>query len=238
MNRGVGVPTSIDPTANDLLITARDGTQLAINLAGASTVQDVMDLINNNAANNTGTTAVVARLAASGNGIELVDESTVTTGNLIVQTVEGSQAAHYLGFVAAGQTQTSSNTTNGSGAYVLQGEDRSTIESDSVFNTLLRLKKALEENNTEEIGRSIDRLDTDISRVNFARSEIGSRLQSLEVIGSRLQDEDVQLRSALSDDFDVDLVEAISNMTARQYALEASLRTSASLLQLSLLNFI
>ena len=39
----------------------------------------------------------------------------------------------------------------------------------------------------------------------------------------------MQLKSALSDDIDVDLVEAISNMTARQYALQASLQTSASI---------
>jgi flagellar hook-associated protein 3 FlgL len=107
-----------------------------------------------------------------------------------------------------------------------------------VFNTLIRLKRALETSDTEEIGKSISRLDTDISRVNFARADIGSRLQSLEVIGTKLQDEDVQLRSALSADMDVDLVEAISNMTARQFALQASLQTAGSLLQLSLLNFI
>ncbi len=58
------------------------------------------------------------------------------------------------------------------------------------------------------------------------------------MIGTKLQDENVQLKSALSDDMDVDLVEAISNMTARQYAFQASLQTAASLLQLSLLDFI
>jgi hypothetical protein len=36
----------------------------------------------------------------------------------------------------------------------------------------------------------------------------------------------------------VDLVQAISDLTARQYAFEASLRTAAGLLQLSLLNFL
>jgi flagellin-like hook-associated protein FlgL len=46
------------------------------------------------------------------------------------------------------------------------------------------------------------------------------------------------LRSALSDDLDADLVEAISNLTARQFSLQASLQTAASLLQLSLLDFI
>ena len=130
------------------------------------------------------------------------------------------------------------NSPDGDGNFVLQSEDRHTLETDSVFNTLLRLRSALEDADVVEIGRSIDRLDVDLERVSFAAAEIGTRLRSLSVIEIRLQDENVQLQSALSDDLDVDLVEAISNLTARQYAFEASLRTSASLLQLSLLNFI
>ncbi len=237
-NRGVGVPRANDPAKNDLLITARDGTQLAINLSTAKTVQDVINLINGNSSNNTGTTQVVARLAATGNGIELVDQSSATTGDLVVSAVEGSQAAQYLGFVSSSQSQTSSHTTDSDGNYVLQSADRMTVEADGVFNTLIRLKKALENNNTEEIGRSLDRLDSDIQRVSFAKSEIGSRVKSLEVIGTNLQDENVQLKAALSNDQDVDMVDAISNLTARQYSLQASLKSAASLMQLSLLNFI
>ncbi len=52
--------------------------------------------------------------------------------------------------------------------------------------------------------------------MSFARSDIGSKLQSLDAIGNKLKDENVQLQKALSDDTDVDLVDAISKMTARQ----------------------
>ena len=38
-----------------------------------------------------------------------------------------------------------------------------------------------------------------------ARAEIGGRLQNLDVIKTRLEDENVQLRTALSQDIDVDL---------------------------------
>lgn len=236
-NRGLGVPTAADATRDDLLITARDGTQLAVNLSTAVTVQDVIDLINTHPANVGIPQPITARLAQFGNGIELVDAST-GPGALVVAAAEGSQAAEFLGFVPSGQTQVSTTTADADGNYVLQSTDRNTVESDSVFNTLIRLKAALERNDAEEIGRSIGRLDTDITRVNFARSEIGSRLQSMEVISARLENEDVQLRSALSNDIDVDLVEAISNMTARQFALQASLQTAGNLLQLSLLDFI
>jgi flagellin-like hook-associated protein FlgL len=232
------VMSGSDVLGNDFMIQARDGTKLWIDLAGADTVGDVIQRINSNPDNNTGTTSVVARLAATGNGIELVDQSTASTGDLIVRGAEGSQAAQYLGFVPAGETQVSTNTLDSSGNYVIQSADHHAVESDSVFNTLIRLKQALEEGNTEEVGRAIDRLDADISRVTFARSEIGSRIQSLKVIGTKLQDENVELKQALSEEVEVDLVEAISNMTARQYALQASLQTAANLMQLSLLDFI
>jgi flagellar hook-associated protein 3 FlgL len=167
-------------------------------------------------------------------------DHTAGVGTLTVSVVEGSAAARDLGFVAEGATASDPTAIviDGSGNQVLKSEDRHTLEVDSVFNTLLRLKTALEENDEQEIGRALERLDADMDRVNFARAELGARLQTLEHIDLRLQDENVQLRSALSRDVDVDLVEAISNLTARQYAFEASLRTTASVMQLSLLNFL
>ena len=227
-NRGVGVPTS--DTADDIEIVASDGSVLSIDLTGATTVQDVLDRINTAAV--AGGVSITVRLAVTGNGIDIVD-ATGGVGTIAVNGIEGSQAAEYLGFIPNGAV-----TVDGSGNQVLTSEDRHTLETDSIFNTLLRLRSALEAGNIEEIGRAIDRLDADTNRLNLAAAELGIRLQNLEVVDFGLQDENVQLRSALANDLDVDLIEAISNLTARQYAFEASLRTSASLLQLSLLDFI
>jgi flagellin-like hook-associated protein FlgL len=233
---GNGVLGGSKVLGNDLVIIAANGTQLSIDLAGASTIQDVLNRINSNADNVP--PVITAQLARVGNGIELIDTSG-GAGTLSVQTAEGSVAAQYLGFVADGQSQSDSADVTVEGAnQVLKSEDRNTFETDSVFNTLLRLRTALESNDDIEIGRSLDRLDADLSRLNFARAEIGGRLQNLDVIDTRLTDENVQLRSALSMDIDVDLVEAISQLTARQYAFEASLRSSASIMHLTLLNFL
>jgi flagellin-like hook-associated protein FlgL len=215
---------------HDLMIETRNGRQVWIDLGGAQTVQDVLNRINNDP-ENTGPQAVTARLATNGNGIELVD-NTVGAGALTIHSIEGSSAAQHLGFLDAGQTEVSSTTGT------LTSEDRHTLETDSVFNTLIRLRAALATNNNEEISNSLERLDVDLDRVNFARAEIGSRLQNLEVIQTRLEDENVELQAALSQEMDVDLVEAISQLTARQYAFEASLRSSASIMQLTLLNFL
>ena len=220
----------------DLNIIARDGTKLVVDLTGATTVQDAINIINQTSFN--AGASVTAQLATNGNGIELVDSSATTTGDLTVQTVEGSQAAQYLGFVPDGQTQVTSHATDASGNYVLTSDDRNTQEVDGLFNSLLRLKAALKTGDVTKIGAAITPLDNDLSKISFSRAEIGSRSQSLDVIKTRLQDENTQLQSSLSDETDVDLVKAISDLTGKQYALQASLQTTANILQLSILNFL
>jgi flagellar hook-associated protein 3 FlgL len=148
-------------------------------------------------------------------------------------TVRG-EVAQRLGFFDGSVDPPEITTTTDT----LATDDRHTQEVDSVFNTLIRLRGALESGDVNAISEAIDRLDVDLDRVNFARSEMGSRQQSLDVLSVRLEDDEVQLRTALSKDLDVDLVEAISNLTARQFALEASLRTSASILSVSILDYI
>ena len=53
-------------------------------------------------------------------------------------------------------------------------------------------------------------MDVDVDRVLQARADIGSRLENLDVIQTLLEDENVELQTSLSENLDVDLVEAIS----------------------------
>ena len=129
-------------------------------------------------------------------------------------------------------------TTTGGTAEILTGTDTHTLEVRGVFNTLIRLQDALLAQNTVEIERAIQLLDEDLDRLAFSRAELGARQQALDVMQPRLEDEEVELRRVLSDEIDVDLVEAISNLTARQAAFEATLRVIAQTFQLSLLDFL
>lgn len=235
-NRGVGVVTE---TQRSFEIELDDGvggiTTFTVQLASLDTngelVLDVVtvdDLIAEIAGVTGG--VVTAQIETVGNGLVLTDNSIPPS---VAMTVRGEVAGR-LGFFDESVDPPEVVSTIGT----LTAEDRHTQEVDSVFNTLIRLRTALEAGDVAEIGRSIERLDTDLDRLNFARSEVGARQQSLGNLSIRLEDDDVQLRSALSNDLDVDLVEAISNLTARQFALEASLRTSASILSLSILDFI
>ncbi len=217
---------AVHAAAVDFTITARDGQSYNVNLSGATTVGEAIAVINARTGGQ-----VVARLATTGNGIELVD-ATAGSGDLSVSAAFGSQAAEYLGLVPAG------GATVSAAADTIAGNDRHYLETSSVFTTLVRLKEALAANDIVAIERAIESIDADIDRLTSARSEVGAREQALIVTRQNLQDEDVQLRTALSSEIEVDIVEAISNLTARQVSLQASLQVTANILQLSLLNFL
>jgi len=210
----------------DFTITSASGQTFGIDLSDTATVGDAI-----NAINAITTTNVTAQLATNGNGIELVDNTTGSSG-LTVTADESSQAAEFLGLIPLGSN--TSTTTTGT----LVGTDQNFLETESAFTTLIQLRDALQAGDIPAIERALTKIDTDIDRVNFARAEVGARGQGLVIAQRNLEDEDIQLRAALSDEIDVDLVEAISNLTARQISLEASLRATSSILQLSLFDFL
>ena len=76
------------------------------------------------------------------------------------------------------------------------------------------------------IERALALLDQDINRVAFARAEIGLRQQNIDLLQRRWDDENIELQSRLSDELDVDPVEAILELTGRQAAYEASLKAA------------
>jgi flagellin-like hook-associated protein FlgL len=228
LNRGRGVLVA---DGLDFTIQRRDGATLDIDVSSAITIGDVLDLINSHV-DNQDPNAVVARLTQFGNGIELVDDNTAGIAELSVIDAQHSQAAIDLGLIPVGET-----VGTGPGGSIT-GRDVNPSETEGVFNTLIRLQQALLAGDVDEIGRALGMLDTDLERVNFTRAEVGARQQGLEVLQTRLESEEIELRSSLSVEIDVDITKAISDLTARQISFEASLRTTAEILQLSLLNFI
>jgi flagellar hook-associated protein 2 len=80
INGGDGV------TLGTVSVTDRSGAATNIDLSSASSVSDVLSLINNSAA------GVTASLNAAGNGLLLTDTTGSTTSNLIVSDVSGTAA--------------------------------------------------------------------------------------------------------------------------------------------------
>jgi len=103
LNDGTGV--SFKEGLADFVITRRDDVAISVDLTGVATLGDILDEINNAAANADG--LLTASIAADGNRIELVDSS-VGVGTLSVAAQNDSEAAAELGILgsAAGDTLT------------------------------------------------------------------------------------------------------------------------------------
>lgn len=231
LDRGRGI--SLDPLGSDLIIVRPDGTELAVELEGALTIDDVIDRIASHPLNQD-TDRVVAALRSGGNGIELSAPDGV--GPLIVRVGGSSQAAVQLGLVPAGETQSVGQSQGGN--QVLAGVDYRPREAGGTIDTLVRLADALRTGDVHEIERLQKRMDEDLDRSVRTRGRVGIWTQNLERLRSMAEDEVVSLKGQLSNEIDADLTTVISEITQKQASIEASLRLIGQMANLSLLNYL
>lgn len=209
--------------AADFQITRSDGTTFDVDLTAAqTTVQDVINAINS----ASGGAGVSASLATTGNGIVLTDTAG-GAGTLTVTPMNFSDAAADLGLTAAPAA-----------GNVITGADTNAVSAVGVFANLGKLRDALAGSDQAGITAAAEGLAADYDRSTRIRGQTGARVQGLESRQSRLEDQDLATRSLLSTLADTDFTEAIARFQTLQTALQASLQTTASVLELSLLDFL
>lgn len=230
--RGVRIRSgSVDPISGapdpakdlDFRISTKDGTDIDVDLAGAVTVQDVLDAINTAAAG--AGAALTADLAADGNGIELTD-ATVGADPTEVTVLNGSGAAEDLGLLGSSTGAT------------LTGEDRAKVAVDSVFSHLLELREALRSNDERGITFAAEKLETDISRNAERRAEVGVTARRVSDASQREEDLQIQDEGLRSQIRDLDFTSGALRFAQLQQQLQAGLATAARVSSLSLLDFL
>ena len=228
LNDGLGVP--IYPGAQpgtqvrDLNLVRRDGTEVAVDLKDATSIQDVLDAIN---AVDPG--VLTAQLAPTGNGIWLEDNLAVAAPTVPVPfQVLDDAVAESLGLVGEEAT--------GTGPIV--GADVNPQRSDGIFSLLWQLRDAIQAGDDRHIGRVSNQLDGEIGRLNAVRGEVGQRLKVLDETEDRLGDETLRIQESISNVFDADLTETITRMYSVQAAYEASLQVSSTLLRTNLVSLL
>jgi flagellar hook-associated protein 3 FlgL len=234
LNHGLGVNTA---EGIDFFIRRKDGVQFGVDVSSAVTVQDVIDLINNHPDNQDPAHRVLAGLVYSGNGISLSTSDVSTGATLAVIKTQLSHAANDLGLIPAGAKESSPASSAG-GVDTIAGRDTAPLEVGGAFTALLRLRDALRANDGLQISRAIEVLDTASVQLNYSRSELGARQQSLDLVGARLTDEMISLEATLSDEIDVDLAQAISELVSKQASYQATLQTTGMIARQSLLDFL
>ena len=230
----------------DLRITRNDGSEFLVDLNGIVTVQDVLDRINNHTDNQNLATEISATLNAAGNGIVLASivfvpdplgpPLTTTPGPITVQNAGISQAAWDLGLIPKGSTIATSSAVLG--VYSLAGTDPNPQEVKGVFNTLVRLREAIQNKDSVAVGRAVELVDQDLQRLSLTRGSLGVQQQRIDNLKEIQETTRIELKADESRNLDTDLAKAITDLTARQAAYEASLRLLANSSQLTLFNYL
>jgi flagellin-like hook-associated protein FlgL len=219
LNNGKGVSTVA--SGNDFNITRSDGTSFGVSLAGAVTVQDVINRINTAA----GGVGVTASFATTGNGIVLTDTAG-GSGTLTVTPQNFSTAAADLGI-------------NGPAVgNVITGTDVDPVETKGVFADLAKLRDALNNNDQAGITAAAESLKGDADQVTNVRGINGAHLQEMQRRQDSIASQQVATKAMISQLQDADYASTITKFTQLQTSLQATLMTAAKTMNLSLLNFL
>ncbi len=133
---------------------------------------------------------------------------------------------------AATTTAVVSEVSGGNTAFLLG------IGGGNVFTALDTLKQALERNDTNGISASFENLNEALDSVLQARAEFGALVRTMDTLEIGHDADIVSETTQLSAVEDSDFVKDASDVAALQLALEATLNTSARVLQPSLLDFL
>jgi flagellar hook-associated protein 2 len=218
LNNGRGVNT-VD--GDDLQITRSDGSSFNVDLGDARTIQDVIDAINT----ADGGAGVTASFATVGNGIVLTD----TAGGAGTVTVTAMNFSRAIDDLGLNQPATGN---------VITGKDVNPVTPDGIFTNLQNLQNALQSNDQQAITRAAESLQTDYARLVRVRGQNGAQVQEIESRTERLEDQNLATKAVLAELEEVNITDAITRFQMLQTALQATLKSSGAMMQMSLLDFI
>jgi flagellar hook-associated protein 3 FlgL len=188
-------------TLGDISITngAASGT---VSLSSATTVGDVLNLINNSGFN------VTASINSVGNALRIDSNDAATIA--VINDIGVGTTAEDLGL--------------GGGS--------------NVIDTLIKLQQAMEKDDSAAIIASLENLDKGLNTINESRAFVGASLRRVESTEFILSQDIVDQKENLSNTEDADLIQSASDLAALEVALNATLSTTARILQPSLLDFL
>jgi len=262
---GINVTASINADQTGLQLTDSSGTilqPLTVTEAGSTTAQG-LGILSVNDGNIVGgdlnpilTTATLISDLDGGNGltlgqIDIVNGSLSATVDLSATTTVGDVLTAING---AGVNVTASINSQGNALQVVSNNPATTavfsevsggttasllgIGGGNVFTALDTLRQALERDDSAGILASFENLNAALDTVHSARAEYGALVRTMDTLEIGHGANEVGETAQLSAVEDSDFVKDASDVAALQLALEATLNTSARVLQPSLLDFL
>ena len=155
--------------------------------------------------------------------------------------LEGTYA-HQLWLEDAGQgtvLQDLGVLSRGDGAPPLNSADSAGVYGGSVFDMVMHLRDSLYRGDQEAVGGSALRgIDDSVEALTSHLAEVGALDTRLEVAGKRLAWEKPEYTKLDSQERDLDLSQAITELKMLEYTHQATLSTAARILRPTLLDFL
>jgi flagellar hook-associated protein 3 FlgL len=123
------------------------------------------------------------------------------------------------------------------GTYI-QVNAGSSIFGSQLFSNLQNLVNDLNSNNPSNIGKYIDTIDSDTSKIINERATIGARSNRIDLMEDRVNQQEVTATKMMSTNEDADLDKVITDFTSQQSAYRAALGIGANIIQPTLLDFL
>jgi len=138
------------------------------------------------------------------------------------------------------------NYSGDNNAFAIKISKNSTIEIGSdgdavfgtVFDTLIDLKDALQNNDVGGIQDAMDNLDGHFDDITAKISDVGSKMNRMEIKDKIYQDFDFTNTERLSKIEDADIAEAIMNVKAAELTYQAALASSSKVMTLTLMDYL
>jgi flagellar hook-associated protein 3 FlgL len=108
----------------------------------------------------------------------------------------------------------------------------------TVFSTLADLQDALQDNDVSGIQDAMDKLDTHFNDITGKISDIGAKMNRMEIKDKIFQDLNFSNMERLSKIEDADVAEAVMNVSAAGLTYQAALASSAKVMTLTLVDYL
>ncbi|MEK5025606.1 flagellar hook-associated protein FlgL [Paenibacillus sp. FSL M7-1046] len=110
-------------------------------------------------------------------------------------------------------------------------------DADNVYKVMDDLIAALASGDTSQVAAQTANMDSRTNKMQSALSEVGARTNRVELVQARLDDRNLNLTTLQSKVEDADIAEVLIKSTTAQTIYEAALKSSAQILQPSLMDF-
>jgi flagellar hook-associated protein 3 FlgL len=164
-----------------------------------------------------------------------------TSGGVAITFEYVGEAKDIYGNTVSNTGDVSRTIENGNTAVINISGDELTKNSDDgtdLIDSMIKLEESLLNNDTDGIESGITNIDSAMECISSSQSKNGAMINRFESVLSRNQSQITETTSLISDIEDVDTATAATDYSLKQTVYEAALKSAASILNLSLFDYL